>query len=426
MDLGLDLDLDLDLDLMAILVALVFVVLLLVRSFGILGPASFAPSEGTFFFFLDRGENPKRRSAMRKCHYPKQKLMRLKEELLAKHLYGLKEELLEELEKGCFKGDDDVVERAKSLVAGLDEFRLFYPQLQHPILENLSDEKVLKLFEHMKRELPLREEVVKRILVQFLLKFLVGSRCARAPFLVGPPGTGKSQAVAALRYALERIGVSASVIRVICTSGNLPKEQMEMKLFGTEVHYTNAQPSEIFKLASRKNPKVVIVFLDEVDKAGFEVVPLLVKLLDPAQPLEDNFVSGMFPRHRHDMRYKVFVMLAGNRTGEFEGVPELCDRVEFIEFPPYSPEEKVKVLLSLPYEHRSEILKTYSATTVRKVAQEVLAAHNGVKVTFRYLVNQVESRLLMRRFPCLEINYEKKPQRSANEPRIGFLGRLKA
>ncbi|MBX6422940.1 AAA family ATPase [Thermosulfurimonas sp. F29] len=144
--------------------------------------------------------------------------------------------------------------------------------------------------------------MVKRILVQFLLKFLVGSRCARAPFLVGPPGTGKSQAVEALRYVLDKIGVSANVIRVVCTSGNLAKEQMEMKLFGTEAHYSNAQPSEIFKLASRKNPKVVIVFLDEVDKAGLEALPLLVKLLDPAQPLEDIFVSGMFPGHRHDMR----------------------------------------------------------------------------------------------------------------------------
>ncbi|MBX6422939.1 hypothetical protein [Thermosulfurimonas sp. F29] len=115
------------------------------------------------------------------------------------------------------------------------------------------------------------------------------------------------------------------------------------------------------------------------------------------------------------------MMLAGNRTGEFEGLPELCDRVEFIGFPAYSPEEKVKVLLSLPYEHRSEILKTYSAATVREVAQEVSATHNGVKVTFRYLVNQVEGRLLMRRFPCLEINYEKRLQRSANEPRFGFL-----
>ncbi|MBX6422941.1 hypothetical protein [Thermosulfurimonas sp. F29] len=48
---------------------------------------------------------------MKKCHCPKQKLMRLKEELLAKHLYGLKEEL----EKSSFKGDDDVVVRARAL-----------------------------------------------------------------------------------------------------------------------------------------------------------------------------------------------------------------------------------------------------------------------------------------------------------------------
>ncbi len=400
-------DLGLDLDLVAILVALVSLALLLVRSFRVSGPAASAPSEGIFFFFLDRGENPKRRRAMRKCHCTKQKLMRLKEELLAKHLYGLKEELLEELEKGCFKGDDEVVERAKSLVAGLDEFRLFYPQLQRPILENLSDEKVLELFEHMKRELPLREEVVKRILVQFLLKFLMGSRCARAPFLVGPPGTGKSQAVEALRYALERIGVSASVIRVVCTSGKLPEEQMDMKLFGTEVHYSNAHPSEILKLVAQKKHRVVIVFLDEVDKAGVEIVPILVKLLDPAQPLEDNFVSGMFPGRRHDMRYKVFVMLAGNRTEEFEGLPELCDRVEFIEFPPYSAEEKVKVLLNLSYRHLSKALKRYSAETVRKVARKVLAAHKSLEVTFRYLVNRVEEELLEERFPFLRTGSRK-------------------
>ncbi|WP_161939443.1 AAA family ATPase [Thermosulfurimonas dismutans] len=356
---------------------------------------------------------------MRKCHCTKQKLMKLKEELLAKHLYGLKEELLEELEKGCFKGDDEVVERAKSLVASLDEFRLFYPQLQHPILENLSDKKVFELFEHMKRELPLREEVVKRILVQFLLKFLMGSRCARAPFLVGPPGTGKSQAVEALRYALDRIGVSASVIRVVCTSGKLPEEQMDMKLFGTEVHYSNAHPSEILKLVAQKKHRVVIVFLDEVDKAGVEIVPILVKLLDPAQPLEDNFVSGMFPGRRHDMRYKVFVMLAGNRTGEFEGLPELCDRVEFIEFPPYSSEEKVKVLLNLSYRHLSNVLKRYSAETVRKVARKVLAAHKSLEVTFRYLVNRVEVELLERRYRFLRVG-GKKVQRPADRTRIGF------
>ncbi|MBU1599682.1 endopeptidase La [bacterium] len=256
---------------------------------------------------------------------------------LGKNYYDETEEILFEIEKaGVSKEAKERAEREVSRLRKMPK-----ESLERSIIKNYIDWLIsLPWNKKSKEEINLLE--AERILEENhlglykakerVLEFLAVSKLAgRLPgsilCFVGPPGVGKSSVAQSMARALGRGFTRFSL-------GGL-RDESEIK--GHRMTYVAAMPGKILQMIRRVRYNNPVFLLDEIDKVSPNLLSSFLELLDREQ-------NHSFLDHYIDIPFDLSDVLFITTANTLHSIPPaLLDRMEIIEFPSYTQEEKRQI-----------------------------------------------------------------------------------